>query len=46
MVIVVEAVIKKYFTSAYRALKEKIGRLWICIYNGNDNIKVCCLIGI
>ena len=41
-----EVVIEKYFTSVYRALKEKVGYLRIYIYNGNNSIKTRCLIGI
>ena len=35
---------EKCFTSAYRALEKEAGGLQICIYSGNNSIKVCCLI--
>ena len=43
-VVVVEVVIEKRFTSAYRALEEKAGHLQIYIYSGNNSIKVYYLI--
>jgi len=46
VVVVVKAVIEKCFTSAYKALEEKTGGLWIYIYSSNNNIKARCLIGI
>ena len=46
MVVVVKAVIKKHFTSAYKALEEEAGGLQICIYSSNNSIKARCLIHI
>ena len=42
----VEVVIKKGFTSVYKALEEEAGYLQIYIYSGNNSIKARCLIGI
>ena len=46
MVVVIEVVIEKRFTSAYRALEEEAGHLRIYIYSGNDSIKARYLIRI
>jgi hypothetical protein len=46
VVVVVEVVIEKYFTSAYRALEKEAGRLQISIYSGNNSIKARCLVRI
>ena len=45
-VVVIEVVIEKGFTSAYRALEKEAGRLRIRIYSGNNSIKARCLIRI
>ena len=45
-VVVVEVVIEKRFTSAYRALEKEVGYLRIYIYSGNISLKVRYLIRI
>ena len=45
-VVVVEVVIEKRFTSAYRALEKEAGYLRISIYSSNNSIKARCLVRI
>ena len=44
VVVVIEVVIEKRFTNAYRALEKEAGYLQISIYSGNNSIKARYLV--